>query len=252
MKRLRQRISLLLIAALLASVTQAVTAVNAAAADTATVDAVPMKSSVLLDGRNVTFDAYFIGGSSYFKLRDLAFTLVGTPKQFDVTYDDPTRQIRLAPGIPYTPVGGEMRASGTTANTTAVQTSSALYLSGKKLTVSMYLIGSYNYIRLRDIAAAVDFSVGYQPATGSVVIGTSAGYSASYGVSLGELNVTMIGDSIGISLEPVLKKASAQAGQPLQGQQAVLPGRKRRAGAAPIREPGFHRHHRAGHQRDDR
>jgi hypothetical protein len=38
----------------------------------------PTSSTVLVNGKNVAFDAYNINGNNYFKLRDLAYTLNGT------------------------------------------------------------------------------------------------------------------------------------------------------------------------------
>ena len=53
----------------------------------------PTASTVLVNGKNVAFDAYNIEGSNYFKLRDLAFTLSGTEKQFDVGWDGANNMI---------------------------------------------------------------------------------------------------------------------------------------------------------------
>ena len=40
-----------------------------------------------LPGEKKAFDAYNIEGSNYFKLRDLAYVLNGTDKQFEVGWD---------------------------------------------------------------------------------------------------------------------------------------------------------------------
>ena len=44
----------------------------------------PTASTVSVNSKIVSFDAYIIGGSNYFKLRDLAYSLNGTAKQFAV------------------------------------------------------------------------------------------------------------------------------------------------------------------------
>lgn len=49
--------------------------------------ALPTSSKVLVNGSEKAFDAYSIEGNNYFKLRDLAFVLNGTGKQFEVTWD---------------------------------------------------------------------------------------------------------------------------------------------------------------------
>ena len=45
----------------------------------------PTASTVLVNGENVAFDAYNINDNNYFKLRDLAYILSGTEKQFEVS-----------------------------------------------------------------------------------------------------------------------------------------------------------------------
>ena len=47
----------------------------------------PTNAKVLVNGEEVAFDAYTIDGSNYFKLRDLAFVLNGTEKQFEVGWE---------------------------------------------------------------------------------------------------------------------------------------------------------------------
>ena len=67
-------------------------------------------SAVLVNGERVEFDAYNIAGNNYFKLRDLAYALNGTDKQFEVGYDAERNAVILTGGQAYTPVGGEMSA----------------------------------------------------------------------------------------------------------------------------------------------
>ena len=45
-------------------------------------------SAVLVSGKVVAFNTYNIEGDNYFKLRDIAMTLNGTEKQFDIGWDD--------------------------------------------------------------------------------------------------------------------------------------------------------------------
>jgi len=54
------------------------------------IHAVPTASAVVVDGVNTSFDAYNIEGSNYFKLRDIAYVLSGTEKQFEVGWDSHT------------------------------------------------------------------------------------------------------------------------------------------------------------------
>ena len=69
---------------------------------------------------------------------------------------------------------------GTTATAadylTARPTTQTFYLNGEKISLTAYLIGGSNYVRLRDIGRAVDFGVTYDGATNSVYIDPDAHY----------------------------------------------------------------------------
>ena len=136
--------------------------------------AIPTSATVLVNGANVAFDAYNIGGSNYFKLRDIAFALSGTEKQFDVEWRDPA--IMLTSGKSYTVLGGEMEGKGT-GNKTPTPTNSAVYLDGKEVLFSAYYIEGNNYFKLRDIGETFDFGVDWDGAAQTIRIDTSKGYT---------------------------------------------------------------------------
>ena len=135
----------------------------------------PTKSTVYLNGEAKAFEAYNIGGSNYFKLRDLAFVLNGTEKQFGIGYDNNTKAITLASGESYTAVGGEM-AAGDGKSKTAVPTPSKIYLDSKELNIIVYNIAGSNFFKLRDLMQAIDVYVGYDNATGAITLDTGKGY----------------------------------------------------------------------------
>jgi len=64
-------------------------------ASASTLTAAPTASTVYLNDAVNAFEAYNIGGNNYFKLRDLAYVLNGTAKQFEVGYDNATKAITL-------------------------------------------------------------------------------------------------------------------------------------------------------------
>ncbi|MDR2355409.1 MAG: hypothetical protein LBE16_04360 [Clostridiales Family XIII bacterium] len=136
----------------------------------------PTASTVLVDGESVAFDAYNIDGNNHFKLRDLAFTLSGTEKQFEVGWDGATGAIALTSGKAYTPAGGEMEGKGA-GDKTATPTTSKITLDGKEVSLTAYNIGGNNYFKLRDIGAAFDFGVEWDGAKNSIVIDTGKGYT---------------------------------------------------------------------------
>jgi alpha-tubulin suppressor-like RCC1 family protein len=139
--------------------------------------ATPTASTVLVNGERVAFDAYNISGNNYFKLRDLAFILSNTEKQFDVGWDGVNNAISLTSGRPYTVVGGEMVGRGAVAKTPTA-TSSKIYLDGKQVSFTAYNIEGNNYFRLRDIGEAFNFGVDWDGANNTIVIDTSKGYTA--------------------------------------------------------------------------
>ena len=148
---------------------------TSAAAPTSTT-ATPTSSSVTVNGKAVAFDAYNINGNNYFKLRDLAYTLNGTGKQFAVGWDGAKNAISLTSRKSYTPIGGEMAGKGS-GNQTATLTSSRIYLDGKEVSFTAYNIGGNNYFKLRDIGKTIDFNVSWDGANNRIVINTSESYT---------------------------------------------------------------------------
>jgi hypothetical protein len=148
------------------------------------ITALPSSSNVLISGKTVSFEAYNINGSNYFKLRDLAAALNGSEKQFNVKWDDVANAISLIGSLPYDFVGGELTVSGNIASVNATLTSSTTFTYGAGLLrykpygrrFKAYNINGSNYFKLRDVAAALDFGVTFDAATNTIRIDTSAGY----------------------------------------------------------------------------
>ena len=141
-----------------------------------TVSATPTASTVLVNGKQTAFDAYNIDGANYFKLRDLAFVLNGTAKQFQVGWDSASRTITLTSGSAYTANGSEMSA-GASGNQSAAPSSSKLLVDGTEVSLTAYNIGGNNYFKLRDIGKLFDFGIGWDNNTKTITIDTSAGYT---------------------------------------------------------------------------
>lgn len=137
----------------------------------------PASSTVLVNGKNIAFDAYSINGNNYFKLRDLAYVLSGTEKQFEVGWDGDANAISLTSGAAYTAVGGEMTGKGS--GTQAAKPSAAkILLDGKEISLTAYEIGGNNYFKLRDIGRTFDFGIGWDGGSRTITIDTSTGYTA--------------------------------------------------------------------------
>jgi len=138
--------------------------------------ATPTVATVLVNGSEVAFDAYNIDGNNYFKLRDLAYTLSGSEKEFEVSFGGLTKFISLIRGRAYTVVGGEMAGKGD-GNKLAVFTNSRIILDGEDVYLTAYLIDGNNYFKLRDIGETFDFGVTWDGALKTISIDTSRGYT---------------------------------------------------------------------------
>ena len=66
----------------------------------------------------------------------------------------------------------------------ATPSTNAIWVNGVEVEPQAYLIESNNYMKLRDIAAAVDFSVVWDGANNRVLIDTSRGYDANETVAV--------------------------------------------------------------------
>ncbi len=140
-----------------------------------TYTAVSTSSAVLVDGNEKAFEAYNIDGYNYFKLRDIAYALNGSTKQFEVNWDESKNAINLKTGNSYTAAGGELTA-GNGKNKTALSSTAELYINGNKVSAQAYNIDGMNYYKLRDVAKAVNFAVVWSENLNSIGIVSLFGY----------------------------------------------------------------------------
>ena len=138
-------------------------------------EAVPTTSTVLVNGNNIKFDSYNINGNNYFKLRDLAYVLNTTEKQFSIGYNEVLNTVSLTSRQPYIAVGGEMEI-GDGDNVQTEPTSSTILKNGEVVQLQAYLIDDSNYFKLRDIGELLDFSVEWNGEENSISIDTSKSY----------------------------------------------------------------------------
>lgn len=138
--------------------------------------AAPTAASVLVNGKNVAFDAYNIGGNNYFKLRDLAMVLTGSDRQFDLGWNSAKNAISLTTDKAYSPVGGELTQASKKVAATAQISFDAVYMNGTEISLKAYKINGNNYFKLRDVAEAIDFGVAWNAEKGTIEIDTTSGY----------------------------------------------------------------------------
>ena len=146
------------------------------------ISAKPTSSPVLVDGKIQTFDSYNINDFNYFKLRDIAFVMNGTAKQFAVDWDAANNAMTLKPGSQYVKTGDEMASKGT-ATKTATPSAQKIFVNGVALSsqtpMEAYNIDGYNYFKLRDIGIIMDIGIGWDGARNTISIDSANGYVES-------------------------------------------------------------------------
>ena len=135
----------------------------------------PMASSIMLNGKLVQKSGYLIHDSNYMKLRDIAYMVNGTDKQFEVTFDESLNLIRLTSKKSYTPVGGENQSKGLEIKN-AEPTAAKILLNQEEIQLPAYNIDDNNYFRLRDIGECFDFYVGWNEDSNTIIVDTNRSY----------------------------------------------------------------------------
>jgi len=124
------------------------------------------------------FLAYSINNSTYVRIRDMAYMLSGSPKQFAVGWNGPQNAILITCGSPYRAVGSEMSRNGEASGIARVS-GARILVDGDEADISAYSFGGETFYRLRDIGRALDFSVRWNSSRNAVDINTGARYSGA-------------------------------------------------------------------------
>jgi hypothetical protein len=120
-----------------------------------------------VNGAEATVEAYNIGGTNFFKLRDLAALLRGTPAQFNVDYDAARNAAVVTRGAAY---GGEAAAQFSDHAASAVPSPQTIEIDGQAVSLTAYNIGGANFFGLRELAAIFGYQVDYDPATNTAIV----------------------------------------------------------------------------------
>lgn len=137
--------------------------------------AYPSTQDVTVDGIPIQFQCYALkdangNDTNYIKLRDLAYVLNGTAAQFSVGWDG---AVSIQTGKAYTPNNSEMSTPFSGQRPYAPATAqtkinaAAVDLEGIVLTDDAG--GAYTYYKLRDLANAIGFTVGWTADTGITI-----------------------------------------------------------------------------------
>jgi len=143
-------------------------------------------AKLLVNGEVVNVDAYNVGGSNYFKLRDVAAMLTGSEKQFNVIYNAGKKCVEIKRLTTYTPTASDLLTGGAdTVNAKFAEP--VVYADGTMVNVydhdgclveglRAYNIGGSNYFKLRDLGQFIDFNVGYSNTEKCISIDTAKSY----------------------------------------------------------------------------
>ncbi len=138
--------------------------------DAGKITAQPLRSDVLVNGQMIRCEAYTVEGADCFKLRDIAYAVSGTGKQFGISWLG-EGYITLVSGKSYEAVGGELEGQAA-ATQTAVPSPWSSVFDGRSVPLTAYYIGGEHYFRLLDIAKAANFMVSRDSVSGAICIDT--------------------------------------------------------------------------------
>ena len=130
------------------------------------------RAKLTIDGKPKELDVYIIDDYSYFKLRDIAYAITGTEKQFDTVWIEKDAAIHLQTGIPYT-INGKEGHKGTGKDALALPSTAKLFVNGKPESASAFTINDYTYYKLRDIGKLADFYVTWDEESFTIGVDTT-------------------------------------------------------------------------------
>lgn len=132
--------------------------------------------NLYVNGTAKTLNAVNIKGNNFLKLRDLAYLLDGTSKQFNVTYTESTNTTHIHSLTSY--VNDPQNPVNQPITLTRPQLSSQkVTLDGSSAYPIAYNVAGSNYVNLRQVCAMLDIGLTYSAATNTVTITTANSYT---------------------------------------------------------------------------
>lgn len=132
---------------------------------------VPSGQSLKVDEKPVHCEKYNFDGRNYFRLRDIAALLNGTPVQFSVDWDAQAQTVSLETGKSYTPNGTELDANAPDRSATSVYSSQIIKVNGQTVHwLTVLNIDGSNFFQLRELGEVLGFTVDYDEAENTALI----------------------------------------------------------------------------------
>lgn len=129
----------------------------------------PVTTDILLDGRSMQIDGFNINDNNYYKLRDIAYVLNGSDKQFDVVYDTEKSAIVMQLGTSY--LGGKSSYDENNIKDIKIEEKQVtLYLQDKYHQLLGYIINGNTYVKIRDVVKLLGIEIGWADETKEITI----------------------------------------------------------------------------------
>lgn len=136
---------------------------------------VPVTSSIVVDGKRMQMSGFNISDNTYYKLRDIAYLLNGTNKQFDVVYDMEKSAIVMQPGKSYLREENEEGASDIK-DMKLEEKQVDLYLKDEYHQFMGYMIHGNTYIKIRDLVTLLEMEIEWSNETKEITLVTRTQY----------------------------------------------------------------------------
>lgn len=178
---MKKKISLLL------AILMLVTLIPTSFAEAKTVDAKKASQKLTLDGKEVNAGFYYIEGSNYIKLRDLAAIMNSSEKKFNVAFDEKSRSFIIERGRDYEKAKGDLEPIKEEKASAKLSYKDVLInykgegdgVYQKKMAKTA-LINGNNYLKLRDLAELAGFYIDFDEKTKTIELKTEYQDDPSY------------------------------------------------------------------------
>lgn len=132
--------------------------------------AISTTPNVYVDGIQKQVSAYNINNNNYFKLRDIAYILDGTDKQFNIEWDSHKNSIYLIKNQPYKSEGNEGSVQLEEQPQVVRPNDSSVLLDGEEIYYESYSINNNNYYKLRDLGESLKLNIEWNEQNNAIYI----------------------------------------------------------------------------------
>jgi hypothetical protein len=143
--------------------------------------AMPIFISVEVDTKEHVLQAFNINGNNFFRLRDMAYILIGTPAAFDIEWCAEYGFVNIIYGD-YAPIGSELAIKYYDDYAQAHYSQTTIKYNGLfDIDFTRFNINNYHYFMMRDMADLLGFEAIWNIATGGIIIVFNHKEATDYG-----------------------------------------------------------------------